>query len=399
MSCRETKANSAVTSLAHAVSGLPDNQVQAAFHALKRSPDAEQQDAPDPVEYQNFLNQQRNLLDALPELDKARRRSIRERLDDAFADATRPDAALPDAATFYALRNVTAETEIRADQARKADLAARLPAMTPPDVDAELAEQWNGVYRVWDKLDEAKATLERMRRYRHSDPDEQQRVLDRIQTLRAQSARLIARTKPYDDEWERRGRWSRAYLVDNPNGHLHRSRACSQCFPTTRFYWVTELSGKDEQEIVEQAGADACTTCYPSAPVETLNRPSQIDSPRRAEQRAAQEERARRTAERAAKRILDPATGQPLRVIERSFRDGTLRPGAEFKTERGAEIEAVQGLASKLWYGDDHPSAPAWDATARAVAEAIAAKHGEPVDAVMQRLEAKAEAKHRRDSR
>jgi len=62
--------------------------------------------------------------------------------------------------------------------------------------------------------------------------------------------------------------WTRAFLVRNGNGHIHSSMACSTCYPTTEFGWLTDLSGADEAEIIEHAKEVACTVCYPDAPVE-----------------------------------------------------------------------------------------------------------------------------------
>jgi hypothetical protein len=88
--------------------------------------------------------------------------------------------------------------------------------------------------------------------------------------------------------------WTRAFLcVTSGQGHVHSGRDCSTCRATTLFNWRTELSGAPESEIVEKAGERACTVCYPSAPVETRSRPTQLFTP---EEVAAQAERERRRA-------------------------------------------------------------------------------------------------------
>lgn len=74
--------------------------------------------------------------------------------------------------------------------------------------------------------------------------------------------------EPFQAEWQDRGGWTRAYLV--PDGHIHRSTACSSLHPTTLIAWLPEQSGWDEDEIVAAAGVHACTICYPTAPVEAL---------------------------------------------------------------------------------------------------------------------------------
>ena len=63
-------------------------------------------------------------------------------------------------------------------------------------------------------------------------------------------------------------KWNRAFICTNGNGHVHKTMLCSTCYVTTRFAWMTDYSASTEQEIVEAAGSDACTICYPTAPVE-----------------------------------------------------------------------------------------------------------------------------------
>ena len=65
--------------------------------------------------------------------------------------------------------------------------------------------------------------------------------------------------------------WSRFFLVANAGGHIHSSRHCSTCFPTTQFSWLTDLSGQTEGEAVDAHGAILCSVCFPSAPVEWRN--------------------------------------------------------------------------------------------------------------------------------
>lgn len=92
-----------------------------------------------------------------------------------------------------------------------------------------------------------------------------QAALDAIDVIRAEMARL-------DAEWERRGRWSRFFMV--PDGHIHSSMRCSTCNrlgQLTPFVWLPELSGRTEADAVAAHGALLCTVCFPSAPVEWTN--------------------------------------------------------------------------------------------------------------------------------
>lgn len=146
---------------------------------------------------------------------------------------------------------------------------------------------------------------------------------------------LDAKMSVGEEEYARRGRWTRAFLVSNANGHVHRNMECSSCFPTTRYTWLTEYSGGTEEKIVNDAGKQACTVCYPSAPVDVLSRPSKIEAP---DKKAAREERERKAAEKAAKEAVTGITtkdGEPLTIIHWGRKQ-------VLKTERTADIEGVK---------------------------------------------------------
>jgi len=85
-----------------------------------------------------------------------------------------------------------------------------------------------------------------------------------IDGLRKQIAEL-------DDEWVRRGRWARMFLVTSSAGHIHRNTYCNARRSTT-YGWMPEYSGLNEAELLAQLGDHAeaaCTDCYPTAPVNT----------------------------------------------------------------------------------------------------------------------------------
>jgi hypothetical protein len=84
--------------------------------------------------------------------------------------------------------------------------------------------------------------------------------------------------------------WSRFFLVNNSNGHIHSSMSCGTCFPTTQYRWVTSLSGQTEAEAVAELGEILCSVCYPSAPSAWTD----------GESRATVEARAAREAKKAA---------------------------------------------------------------------------------------------------
>jgi len=128
--------------------------------------------------------------------------------------------------------------------------------------------------------------------------------------------------------------WTRAFLVINSNGHVHSSMDCSTCFATTRYNWLVQYSNDDEKTIVEDAGQDACTVCYPSAPADVLNRPSRIVTADKVAKAQAKAERDAKKAERIAKEKANAptASGEFL-----TYKEGKYT--RVIKTERSAVTE------------------------------------------------------------
>lgn len=128
--------------------------------------------------------------------------------------------------------------------------------------------------------------------------------------------------------------WNRAFLVINSNGHVHKSLDCSTCFPTTRYQWLIQYSNDDEKTIVEDAGQDACTICYPSAPAEVLNRPSRIVTADKVAKAQAKAERDEKKVARIAKEKASAPTASGEFLI---YKEGKWT--REIKTERSAITE------------------------------------------------------------
>jgi hypothetical protein len=149
--------------------------------------------------------------------------------------------------------------------------------------------------------------------------------------------------------------WSRFFLVDNSNGHIHSTMACGTCFPTTQFRWVTSLSGQTEVEAVGELGEILCSVCYPSAPVAW----------REGESKAVKTARADREAKKAA---------AAAKKIDKALIPEDVTGG--YRTESGRDrvttvYAAKQWLTSyydwKGFRGDPdytHPSYPTADALA-----------------------------------
>lgn len=128
--------------------------------------------------------------------------------------------------------------------------------------------------------------------------------------------------------------WTRAFLVLASNGHVHSSMDCNTCFLTTRYNWLVQYSNDQESEIVEDAGQDACTICYPSAPAETLNRPSRIVTADKIAKAQAKAERDAKKVARIAKEKANAPTASGESIL---FKEGKWT--REIKTERSAISE------------------------------------------------------------
>lgn len=62
--------------------------------------------------------------------------------------------------------------------------------------------------------------------------------------------------------------WSRFFLVNNVNGHIHSSMNCPTCKMDTTFSWLPDISGLEEKDAVDAHGPRLCSHCFPSAPAE-----------------------------------------------------------------------------------------------------------------------------------
>ena len=305
-------------------------------------------------------------------------------------------------------------------------------AMSPVDIDTELA-------RLYGEEVTAENTLERaMTSVRYAAGDRKahygsgpwgmtyaaavakvQEVADTTSTAIGRAARetlakvsqahdaltaVRAEAEPYNAEFERRGGWTRAFLVTNSNGHVHSSMHCSTCnrgLSNTGFAWMTEWSAASEEAIVEAAGWRACTVCYPSAPVNAYRTekeaqaalPTKMFSEEdKAKAAAAEERRLAKEARLAKTKANAPtASGEPLRVLY-STSPNHNKPGEvykyyeTFKTERSAIIWATD----QYWYSD--PEGLTAEAV-KLVAEAVAEKRGVEVATVLTEIETKGKKK------
>lgn len=277
-----------------------------------------------------------------------------------------------------------------------------IETMSPPEIDAILSEHGQKEARARAFADDYRSRLAehakavagekpppyaRRSSYSQLLPYQVEQHEEQAAKHEAVAAQERKAQEPGEAEYRRRGGWTRSFLVTNAGGHAHRSTGCSTCRPTTQFAWLTELSGKDEAEIVELAGERACTVCYPSAPVASLSNPSMLrpDVEAREEKAKRDAEKAEKAAAKAAKAITMP-DGSPLRE-----RYGVI------KTEISARRNAMAARSDQLWYGETHPSYREWQELLDNCVEAIAYKTGENPEELRAEIEKKAQAKLRRE--
>lgn len=250
----------------------------------------------------------------------------------------------------------------------------QLREMAPPQVDELFAAAWDRRYGLvmktfdaWDDLHYAVKDRRVSRRgWRMSDTEaydaalrltgEGRESLDKLNQVKASIAKLddtvLAKLSA---EFDRRGGWTRAYLVTD--GHVHSSMHCPTCNngeSPTRFSWMTDYSGKSQEEIIEAAGERACSNraCYPDAPVDQ-GRKSVMFTPEEIERARLRDEEAARRAEKKAKTALGAITqpdGTPLR--DEMGRDGNQQ-GDLVRTLRTARSALKRELRYQYVWGDE----------------------------------------------
>ena len=221
-------------------------------------------------------------------------------------------------------------------------------------IDTELSSWYDKRWSLVSKLESAEDTKKFYEKHYPTRVDEIEKAIEKIAVIKSEisavNVEISKLNKIYDQD-----PWTRAFLVLASNGHVHSSMDCSTCFATTRYNWLVQYSNDDEKTIVEDAGQDACTICYPSAPAEVLNRPSRIVTADKVAKAQAKAERDAKKAERIAKEKANAptASGEFL-----TYKEGKYT--RVIKTERTAIIEwaGLQWTINQeivTHYFDGHP--------------------------------------------
>lgn len=199
-------------------------------------------------------------------------------------------------------------------------------------IDTELSELHDQRWFICANIESAKDSLEFYQKH-YPTPGEITKYERKLSILKDELFKVGNQILDLDAIYDQ-DPWTRAFLVINSNGHVHSSLDCSTCFPTTRYQWLIQYSNDDEATIVDDAGQDACTICYPSAPAETLNRPSRIVTADKIAKAQAKVEREARKAEKIAKEKANAPTASGEFLY---FKEGKYTE--VIKTERSAVTE------------------------------------------------------------
>lgn len=223
---------------------------------------------------------------------------------------------------------------------------ANIQDMTPVEIDTILSGLWAKQQTVEHRIEVFKQTRadiladgNNARRTGWSTRTARDgvRLCDDLAAAIEDLAVLKAESLPYENEYVRRGAWNRYFLVQDTDGHIHRSMHCQTCNREghpTRFSWLIELSGKDERDLTDEVGPNACTVCFPWA--ETIR--AEFDAKTRqikADTKAAEKAEKARVA--AEKGITTPEGG----TLSASVNNETW---SICKTLRTAEIAATDAL-------------------------------------------------------
>ena len=254
----------------------------------------------------------------------------------------------------------------------------------------------------WQFINDLKSAIEAKEFYERHDPtrlDEITKYQNKIESAREKIFRIGNEILDYNAIYDQ-DPWTRAFLVSNSNGHVHSSMDCKTCFNTTRYNWLVQYSNDDENTIVEDAGQDACTICYPSAPAEVLNRPSRIVTADKIAKAQAKVERDEKKAQRIAKEKANAptASGEFL-----TYQEGKWK--RVIKTERSAIIEWAElqytinkEIVTHYYDGKAHSAESIQEQTDRKVfaqeianliAKNLSEKHGVSFDQELKILENK----------
>ena len=200
-------------------------------------------------------------------------------------------------------------------------------------IDTELSSWYEKRWALFNKLESAEEAKKFYEKHYPNRVEEIEKAIEKIARVKSEISKVNVEISKLNAIYNQ-DPWTRAFLVLASNGHVHSSMDCNTCFPTTRYNWLVQYSNDDENTIVEDAGQDACTICYPSAPAEVLNRPSRIVTADKVAKAQAKAERDAKKLARIAKEKASAPTASGEFLI---YKEGKWT--RVIKTERSAIIE------------------------------------------------------------
>ncbi len=201
------------------------------------------------------------------------------------------------------------------------------------DIDTQLSKLYDQRWNVMSQLESAVDSVKFYEKHYSNNLEQITKYKEAIEILNTKFFQINVEIKKLNAIYQQ-DPWTRAFLVIASNGHVHSSMDCSTCFSTTRYQWLVQYSNDDEKTIVEDAGQDACTICYSSAPAEVLNRPSRIVTADKVAKAAAKAERDAKKVAKLAKEKADAPTASGEFLY---FKNGKYTE--VLKTERTAVSE------------------------------------------------------------
>lgn len=287
-----------------------------------------------------------------------------------------------------------------------------LTTATPVEIDTRLADLFSKISDIAHTRNMAQARIQRIDDAEpgsyesllpQNSPQERAKLAEEVERLEGEISTIMADgVAPINEEFWRRGGWTRYYQVDNTNGHVHKDQDCKTCFPDTRYEWLVEQSGMSAEDLVKMAGEEACTVCFDWAPVDVLKQKSRLEAPKRKAARLEREaKKAARDAAKAAKAITTPE-GEELKVFKFHAREQqVVRRGVVVKVHPAHDVydtlktlHAARGWLTDYYFwnkGGAHPSYR--PESLDDVLKAVAHKEGKDVETV--RAEAKTRAYNR----
>lgn len=292
---------------------------------------------------------------------------------------------------------------------------ASIQDMTPVEIDTILSGLWAKQQKVQHRIEVFKQTKAdiladgnnaRRTGWTTRTARDGVRLCDDLLTAIEDLAVLNAESLPYENEYVRRGAWNRYFLVTNDNGHVHRSMTCSTCNRegvATRFSWMIEFSGKDEHELTDEIGPNACTVCFPWA--ETIRADFEAsERQRKADERDVKAaEKARIAAEKG---ITTPEGGKVYEDMENTWVCKTLRTAETRATDALVDLIDVQRQSTNPEFEWLFQNGRTVEKRTMEIARhawcllrSIAAKKGQTFEETFQVHEKKAQAKVRKNDR